>query len=423
MSAAIKQSISTPMPEELVVIDNDVMFIDLVEKHFQDAGVNKIQTFSDSDAAWKFLSDKSKPVDFIVMDWQQNGLPGVGLFNRIKQSENFQDTPILIFSGTLEKEDFQLLGEWPLAHFLPKPFTQNILQKKFAEMLLEQKWQKENWGIFHSLLSTLKPRSPKENINKIKTHIAKTPNPVPTALLACRKLRENHFYVEAEEIAREVVFAEPNSILAKNELGKALILQGRHKEAGEALRVADQISPRNIERLCLLGEVGINNGNPVVAREMFNRALNIDPDASRPQAGLHMVEVVESNISQFRSGGESIAKNFASILNTVAISRIHAGEFAKGIEQYRSALTFLNARTTMAKLSFNLGLAYLKTRSLREAYPWFIQCLSLNPDMDKAKKYVARLRIYFKKLESGELVNNSSEAFEDENDDLDVEWE
>ena len=77
----------------------------------------------------------------------------------------------------------------------------------------------------------------------------------------------------------------------------------------------------------------------------------------------------------------------------------------------------------MAKLSFNLGLAYLKARSLKEAYPWFIQCLSLNPEMSKAKKYVARLRVYFKKLENGELLSNNSELFEDENDDLDVEWE
>jgi tetratricopeptide (TPR) repeat protein len=183
---------------------------------------------------------------------------------------------------------------------------------------------------------------------------------------------------------------------------------------------ADEISPRSIERLCLMGEVGLNLNNPVAAREMFNKALLIDSNASRPKAGLHMVEVVEGNPGNFKSGGESIATNFASVLNTVAISKIHEAEYEKGIEQYRSALTFLNTKITSSKLSFNLGLAYLKAGSLQDAYPWFIQCLQLNPEMKKAKKYVARLRKYFESKDPKASWQEIQKSF---GSDSDIDWE
>ena len=166
--------------------------------------------------------------------------------------------------------------------------------------------------------------------------------------------------------------------------------QEKHEEAAEALRYAQKHSPKNLDRLHLLGEVDMKQNELDGARKWFNDALAIDPDSSTAKAGL----TVASNIDVFkkRNPDADIPQNFASLLNLIGISMVRAGKHKDGIEQYQSAMNFVNTGDDKAKLCFNAGLGSLKSKDKQGAYEWFKQSVAHNPqNFDKSSQYMKKL--------------------------------
>lgn len=166
-----------------------------------------------------------------------------------------------------------------------------------------------------------------------------------------------------------IIEKDDRCVPALNELGKILHMNGEHLKALDYLRAAAKLSPHNIKRLCLLGEVELNLNDPETARVFFAKALVIDPDSEVAHAGM----VVAENMDEFVpvSSGTSVPRNFASLMNTMGITLVRNGQFSKGIAQYQSAMYFLENNEDNAKVAFNLGLGFLRWGKPIDALPWF----------------------------------------------------
>lgn len=373
----------------VLVVDDDEVARNLIANYLGRLGVAEVDQREDGVSAWAALGEKH--YDLIVLDWKLPGLSGLALFNRIRQRRVYRTVPLLVVSGLLEKQDFRLLQEFPCTSLMEKPFTMLLFQNRLEELQKESIWYGQNNALIDSVLEAL-GNDPKKAEALLKQVLKNAPNPLPLALLAAKRLVKSRMLKTARLVLESILRLDDQSVIALNELGKTLHLLGEHAKARDLLRQAHKISPQNLQRLCLLGEVELNLSDPEAAQKYFEKALAVDPDDKKANAGV----VVSGNMQEMLEAPRpmQIPSTFASLLNTLGIVHVRSGEYAKGIEQYRAALAFLHAKDDAARVSFNLGLGFLRWGKPQDALPWFQRSERLAPSgFGKSAAYVRKLLI------------------------------
>jgi CheY-like chemotaxis protein len=376
--------------ESALVCDDDETARTLVLNYLKELGVKTVDSFENGELAWEALQKKRYAL--LVLDWKLPGLSGLALFNRIRQKKSYRDTPVVVVSGFVDKNDFRLLQEFPFTSLMEKPFTKTLFFNRLEAVFREADWYLQNAAMIDSLMSAVE-HDAKKSESLLKEVLRKAPNPIPLGIVVARALTKRKMLKEAEQVLRGLLERDDASVLAMNELGKVLLRGGDHRGALDALRAAHKVSPQNMQRICLLGEAQLNLQNPEEARAYFEKALEIDGDDKKAQAG---VVVADNLASEGRIDDAKLARqvstSLASILNTIGITLVRSGQYDRGIEQYRSALAFLHHKDDAARVAFNLGLGLLRWGKTGEALPWFQKSERLSPEgFAKSTRYVKRL--------------------------------
>jgi tetratricopeptide (TPR) repeat protein len=218
-----------------------------------------------------------------------------------------------------------------------------------------------------------------------------SPYPAPLLLMFGRYLSREKCWDEAREFLQQVVRKDRRNVLALNELGKVLHASGRHREAIAVLTEADTLSPDNLKRICHLGELHLHECQLHDARHSFERALTIDAQSERAQKG-HDLTVNALEFLQKETESGSFPQSFASLMNTIGISKVRSGFLDDGIQHYESALHFLRDAEVKAKVMFNMGLGYLRHQQGDKALLWFTRSARTGgPGYAKARTYVEEL--------------------------------
>ncbi len=409
----------------VLILDDDEVARNLIANHCNRIGIVDVATFENATDALKAI--KSRRFDFIVSDWKLQGMSGLTFFNRLRVLTEYRNTPLMVVSGFVNKDDFRLLREFPCTSLVEKPFTKVIFQKCVDSLVAESIWYSQNTTLVDALLQAVKFDGKKAE-QLIREIAKKAPNPVPLAVLAAKRLVKNGMLDPAKNILKMIIKKDDRCVPALSELGKILHMNGEHLLALDYLRAAAKLSPHNIKRLCLLGEVELNLNDPEMARIFFAKALVIDPDSELAHAGM----VVAENMDEFVSSPTSVPRNFASLMNTMGIALVHNGQFSKGIEQYQSAMYFLESNEDNAKVAFNLGLGFLRWGKPKDALPWFRKSEQLIGDGHSKsagyvqlllKKMVVKSKIPASKGRAikGKDVGESSEDVSDESNVEDTE--
>lgn len=382
---------------KVLVIDDDQTVRTLIASQLARLGVPEPTLLGDGEEAWKAL--QSERFDFIILDWKLPQLSGLALFNRIRAKAAYARVPLLVITGLLERQDFRLLQEFPCTAMLEKPFTNGAFEAQFQFLCREAVWQSQNTKMVDQLLVSLQ-QDHKAALNSLRQLLKEAPNPMPLALIAARRLNRVKMYKAAKGLLEAVLKVDPDSVLAMNELGKAYHLLGEHDEALSVLRAANAMSPQNIQRLCMLGEIKLNMNDPESAQAYFAKALSLDSE-NRPAAAGHKISsnLLQSSTEAPLLGGEAgadpqpVIRSFASLANTLGIAMVRSGSFAKGIEHYKAAMVFLRQDDDKARVAFNLGLGFLRWGKPTEALPWFQRSARAGKDTGFARSanYVQRL--------------------------------
>ncbi|MEZ4742695.1 MAG: response regulator [Bdellovibrionota bacterium] len=400
------------LPKRIAIIDDDMIVCNLVSNYARSLGVKIIDKYSGIDEFWEVLESGSKKYDLLVIDWKLPGINGVGLFNRLKNNDKYKDIPILIVSGFLNKYDFALLDEFSGTLLLEKPFTQQQLGNMFGELLIEQRWHQDKIEVLENLVNEMSAGKADvfKNILRI---LSESPNPIAIGILIAKKLRKSNFLKEARSILEYLLKSNHGSIMAMGELGKVLFQLGKVEEARKILQATQKVSPENIKRLCLLGEIELNLLEPESARSYFERALEIDPENYVANSGMITADNLQEHLISYPK--DSITTSFAGLLNIIAITKVREGSYEEGIEQYQAALAFLTDSESIAKVSFNLGLGFLRWNRLEMALDWFVKSRNANKkNFLKATYYINRI------TENGyEVVSENSDGIDDFSEDMD----
>ena len=351
---------------KVLVVDDEVSNLTLIKNYLKQQNQFDVKTFTDGNEAWESL--KTQSYNFIIMGWRLKGLTGIAFLNRIRRLPATSMLPVVVFSGMINRNDFRLLGEFPTTKLLEAPFSRAQFEQTLEFILKEKIWYQTNAESVRSIVDAARGKNGNLEV-QIHKMLRSAPNPGPLALLAVNSLTANGHDEPAKKILEEVLAKTPNNVSALNELAKIHCRGKKYSMAYDALALAKDLSPQNMQRICLLGEVRLSLRDPLGAKKYFDEALEIDKHDGTSVAGV----TLSKNMLDFpsNSSGSALTSSFASLLNTIGIAFVRSGKFEQGVEQYLSAMMFIREKEDIAKISFNLGLCYMRWDKRAKALPWF----------------------------------------------------
>jgi tetratricopeptide (TPR) repeat protein len=388
MKVSVLKSKSTLNFKRVAVIEADPHFARQLRAYAEDIGVEHLEICTDVE---QFHAQEHPGVDLIILDWNARGPnTGVAAFNRLRHDPRYIGVPMLVISGFVDRNDFRLLEEFALTRLVEKPFTAGVFIDAVQSLQHELDWMKAHERPLRKLLQSPET-SGNPRAKKMFKLLQSAPYPAPLLLMFGRYLSREKRWDEARDFLQHVVREDRGNVLALNELGKVLHASGRHREAITVLKQASHLSPDNLKRICHIGELHLHQCQLDDARHNFERVLTLDARWDRAQRGLDLTLNALEYLHETTENG-SVAQSFASLMNTIGISKVHSGCLEEGIQHYESALHFIREPELRAKVMFNMGLGYLRHRLADKALLWFMRSAKTGGgQFDKARAYVEEL--------------------------------
>ncbi len=367
-----------------LIVDEDESLTQLLSNYLEQITSGYVDVFASAKDAW--ASIEKFPYDLVIFDWRCKGLSGLCFFNRIRMKAELKKIPLIILSGNIAKENFRILEDTSCTKVLEKPFR----IETFDEAVQFISSLSRNSGRIGAMIkSAIDSEMPDRSrtFKLLKLIASQVPDAFEFLLLAGQQLNQRKEFAVAERILQMADGLAPNNVTVMTELAKIHLRLDRPSDSLKLLHEANRFSPGNIERLCLMGEAGLNLFDTQKAREYFKEALTIDSESEKARMGL----VVAENVERHRQD-DALSAKLASTLNLIGIALIKNGKIEAGIEQYHSAMAFIHDETTLAKLQFNLGLAYSRLGNVRLAVKWLEESLKTDPSFAKAKTWLDKVR-------------------------------
>lgn len=371
-----------------LVVDGDESMRNLLVGYLESVGSKRCLPFASGTDAWAQIL--AEPVDFIVVDWKVRGLSGVTLLNRIRRHPRHATVPLLVISGSLGKEDFRLIQEFPGTYFMTKPFQLSAFEEKLNEITEDQHWIKKNQETIETVFQFCGKDADRALSDALRI-LKDAPEPGPFAVLFGKRMHSAKFLDQAKTVLKQALQIDPHCVAAMNELARIHKDEGHSDQALEMLMKAHKLAPRNVDRICLLGETEINLSHPDKAMAYFQKALAIDKSDRRAKDGVTVLTNVETYLAQSQEFDTS--RNLASLLNNTGIVMVRGGNYKAGLKHYAITLGLLQQKDVQARVCFNLGIGFLRWSKPQEALGWFVHSVTLEPKGgNKSHRYVEMLR-------------------------------
>lgn len=385
-------------PRRIVIVDDEKAVLFALERAFLDAGVKDVMTFEDGTSASRIIASGAA-VDAFVVDWRLPDLGGLALINRIRAQVAFDRTPVLVLSGFLDKRDFRLAAEFPLMALVEKPSHANFVFKKLGELFRERDFFDAESQTMAAEIQNLVPRANfvDKGWEALRSKLRQAPRPAPVYFIAMRLLRSRGMENMAGILLQDLLNLEPDCAPALIEMGRKKIADGNLPAATKLLKRAEALAPRNLERLCLLGDVQIRSLRGSEARETFTEATAVDPNDERVISGLQIATNMERHLGVLDPS--KMQGSLASMLNAIGVIMVREGKIEDGVQHYQSAIRYAENDADWIKLGFNLGLAYMRWHKPIDASGWFKRAWDRSKGtFFKAKRYYDQSLIEAQKL-------------------------
>jgi len=121
----------------ILVVEDEMAIRNLLRLTLQGAGFQVVEA-ANAEAAWQQLQDQSgeaSSFDCVLLDWMLPGMDGIALLKRIRQSDKFRSTPVIMLTAKGAEQD-QVEGfEVGADDYVVKPFSPKALLARIKALL------------------------------------------------------------------------------------------------------------------------------------------------------------------------------------------------------------------------------------------------------------------------------------------------
>jgi tetratricopeptide (TPR) repeat protein len=216
-----------------------------------------------------------------------------------------------------------------------------------------------------------------------------------------------HVYRDVEALWRDTISKNPNAWIAHNNLGTALLDQGRFEEAVAHCSEALRINPNHAKIHCALGAALAGQGRFEEATRRFSEALRLEPNAEAHNdigSALNELGRFEEAISHF-SQAIRLRPGFAEAHANLGLGLAKQGRLGEAVPHFSEALRI---EPDFEGAHYNLGLALAGQGKMKEAIPYFFEAVKIKPDFAEAHYNLGALLAGQGRL--GEAIRHFSEA-------------
>lgn len=351
--------------------------------------VSEIKSFTDGEKAWQCIQDGFAPV-MIFQEWKIGGLGGAEFLQRVRH-HGLTESRIMIVSSLLDARDYPLLREMDVYDVIPKPFQREETIAVIERVLHEENFPASANGLVKKIHEAI-DMSDFVKARHLKKQLATVPQ-VP---------KGQEKFVEAEILFAEKKYDQAKSAVfdairtmgresadGLNLLGKILLALNELESALKVLERAQELSPRNINRLCDIATIHTEVGDVDRAQETVEKASAMDRNAlvvRETEVKISMAVGDKSGSKKKMKDLENV-KSIVSQMNNRAVAYVRTNAIDKALKLYRQTLDALpsDEREMRSKVLYNMGLACVRNDNLEKAKVHLLDAGRLGNETMKGK--------------------------------------
>ncbi len=117
---------------KILVVDDFSTMRRIVKNQLRELGFSDIVEAEDGSAAFQVL--ETRPIDFVVTDWNMPGVTGLELLKKIRADERFKALPVLMVTAEAKREQIVEAAQSGVNGYVVKPFNAVTLQGKIERI-------------------------------------------------------------------------------------------------------------------------------------------------------------------------------------------------------------------------------------------------------------------------------------------------
>jgi len=206
------------------------------------------------------------------------------------------------------------------------------------------------------------------------------------AIVLCLALTRQQlgYWKDSETLFRRTIKVTKNNYIAYNNVGDALLNQGRTGEAMSQFQEAIRINPNDAEAHYNLGVAFFKESQIGEAISQFQQAIRIKPDypEAHNNLGTALLNKVQTDdaVSQFQEAIR-IKPDYAEAHYNLGVALFNQGRTDNAVSQFREAIRI---KPDYAEAHINLGVALLNQGQTNGAIGQYQEAIRLKPDYAEA---------------------------------------
>ncbi len=127
---SVENQLGVDRPSKRVIIAEDSPFMrNQLGRIMRTSGYSKVELYSNGQAAWEAISSgEGAPIDAIVSDIEMPRMDGLHLTKLIKESSQFKEIPVVLFSSLISKDNANKGMQVGATVQIPKPDLPEMVQ-------------------------------------------------------------------------------------------------------------------------------------------------------------------------------------------------------------------------------------------------------------------------------------------------------
>lgn len=112
---------------KILIVDDMMTMRKIVAKACREMGFTDLTEAADGALAWTKISESETPFGLIISDWNMPNCTGVELLKRVRSSQKFGKTPLILVTAEAEQVQIIEAVKAGVSGYVVKPFTTETL--------------------------------------------------------------------------------------------------------------------------------------------------------------------------------------------------------------------------------------------------------------------------------------------------------
>lgn len=385
------------LPTKILVVDDDPAIASGIEQALQKHKIAVVKATELEAALYQFNQNR---FEVVVIEMDFGPLPGLALLQKWRSHEMLEKRSVGVImlangGGRTSGQD-GLVKELSDIEVLNKPVSGIQLLPVLARALATRNRMLAFQDMKSRVVDPLvKQGNIPKAIEKVQSMIAEVGERAKRLLLDLYEDAGRN--QECLDLTVEMLKEDPNNINLVNTAGRMCLKLGKMNEAKVYMEKADEMAPKNIDRLNAMAQMYLQMKEPDKSVSVFKQLIQLNPESPDYKFDVFKKLYDAGYDEHAVNFGKEVAKPMEIVrhYNNKGVLLAKDSKQAEALEEYTRALKFFPKFKENYRIYYNMALAHVQRKTKEDyvkAEEYVKKALELDPSFEKAKATLATLQ-------------------------------